>query len=130
MTAKSAWRDRREGLRIKRVYEPAAASDGVRVLVDRLWPRGLSKEKARVDLWLKDIAPSDMLRRQMHGGEIGWDQFEAAYSAELAREPARSAAQALIDRIEHGRVTLLYAARDETRNNAVALKRWIEEQSR
>jgi uncharacterized protein YeaO (DUF488 family) len=74
-------------LRIKRVYEPPDTADGVRVLVDRLWPRGLSREKAKIDLWLKDIAPSDTLRRRFHGDPAAWEDFKTAYYAELQQAP-------------------------------------------
>jgi uncharacterized protein YeaO (DUF488 family) len=111
---------------LRRVYEPAGAGDGLRVLVDRLWPRGISKEKARVDLWLKDIAPSDALRRRVHADPAKWDAFVADYGRELDEEPARSAVALLRERLRQGPVTLLYAARDEGRNNAVALKGWLE----
>ena len=113
-------------LRVKRVYAPAADDDGFRVLVDRLWPRGLTKEKARVDLWLKDIAPSDALRRRFHGHPQKWDEFVAAYQRELGQEPAKTAAAALHEHAADGPMTLLYAARDETHNNAIALKDWLE----
>lgn len=112
--------------RLKRVYAPAAAEDGFRVLVDRLWPRGVAKAKARIDLWLKQIAPSDALRRRFHHDPARWDDFVAAYEAELAKEPARAAADDLRARLRDGPVTLLYAAREEERNNAVALSRWLE----
>ena len=108
--------------RIKRVYAPVADDDGFRVLVDRLWPRGISKEKARIDLWMKDISPSDALRRQFHGNPDGWEAFLAAYADELQSEPARQAAAELREHVRSGAVTLLYAARDETRNNAEALR--------
>ena len=111
---------------IKRVYAPAEESDGLRVLVDRLWPRGIAKEKARIDLWLKDLAPSDALRRRVHGNPKQWENFVIEYRHELAREPALSAVANLHDRARNGPVTLLYAARDEQRNNAVALKSWLE----
>jgi uncharacterized protein YeaO (DUF488 family) len=111
---------------IKRVYEAAAKEDGLRVLVDRLWPRGLTKEKARVDLWLKDIAPSDELRRRFHGHPDQWREFVTAYGRELEQEPAKTAAASLRERLRGRPVTLLYAARDETHNNAVALKAWLE----
>jgi len=113
-------------LRIKRVYEPPDAADGVRVLVDRLWPRGLSRERAKIDLWLKDIAPSDVLRRRLHGDPAARDHFKTAYYAELKQAPAQSALDTLLDRLGHGPVTLLFAARDQSRNNAVALKEWLE----
>ena len=113
-------------LQIKRVYLPASKDDGCRVLVDRLWPRGLTKEKARVDLWLKDIAPSDALRHHFHEKPEKWHEFVAAYAKELAREPAKTAAAALQERIRHETVTLLYGARDAAHNNAVALLDWLE----
>jgi uncharacterized protein YeaO (DUF488 family) len=112
--------------KIKRAYAPASDQDGFRVLVDRLWPRGIKKENANIDLWAKDIAPSDALRREFHGHPEHWERFVAAYRKELAREPAASAARELLAR--RGFVTLLYAARDEAHNNAVALKAWLEEQ--
>jgi len=114
------------GLRVKRVYEPAAADDGCRVLVDRLWPRGLSKAKARIDWWLKDVAPSDALRHSFHGHPEKWKEFVAAYRRELGKEPAKSAAAALFERARSEPVTLLYAARDEEHNNAVALRDRLE----
>ena len=116
-------------LRIKRVYKPPDDRDGVRVLVDRLWPRGLSREKARIDLWLKEIAPSDALRRRFHDDPGGWEDFKTAYYAELEREPAQWAVRDLLERLTREPVTLLFAARDETRNNAVALKEWIDSQN-
>src|SRR5947209_8059886 len=94
--------------KVKRIYAPAADEDGFRVLVDRLWPRGIKKEKANVDLWAKDIAPSDRLRREFHGHPERWDRFVAAYHAELANEPAASAARNLLARRKQGAVTLLY----------------------
>jgi uncharacterized protein YeaO (DUF488 family) len=111
---------------IKRVYAPAAPGDGLRVLVDRLWPRGIAKEKARVDLWLKDIAPSDALRRRVHGGRMSWGEFAMAYGRELAQEPGKSAAARLGELARKQPVTLLYGSRDETHNNAAALKAWLE----
>ena len=117
-------------LALKRVYEPPAAGDGTRILVDRLWPRGIARDKARIDLWLKDIAPSDALRKRFHGKPDDWDAFCAAYFAELEGAPAQAAAKGLFDRLSKGAVTLLYAARDERRNNAVALKVWLERQAR
>jgi uncharacterized protein YeaO (DUF488 family) len=112
---------------IKRVYEPASRADGARVLVDRLWPRGLTKEKARVDLWLRDLAPSDALRKRLHADPDRWDDFVAAYARELDADPARAAVATLRDKIAEGPVTLLFSARTEDRNNATALKDWLEE---
>lgn len=105
--------------RIKRIYEPPEADDGYRVLVDRLWPRGLSKEAAAVDEWLKDIAPSHELRKWFSHEAARWAEFVERYEAEL-RSPERAAA---LDRLrdmarERGTVTLLYATREETRNHA------------
>src|SRR6266566_4851262 len=112
--------------RLKRVYAPAEAGDGLRVLVDRLWPRGIARDKARIDLWLKDIAPSDALRRRFHARPADWEKFVAAYAAELEGAAAQAAARDLRDRLRQGAVTLLYAARDERHNNAVALQAWLE----
>jgi uncharacterized protein YeaO (DUF488 family) len=119
----------RQSLRIKRVYEPPDAADGFRVLVDRLWPRGLSRKRAKIDLWLKEIAPSDSIRRRFHGdpSASAWSQFETAYYEELKEAPAQSAVHELLDRLTRGPVTLLFATRDESRNNAVALKEWLDE---
>ena len=113
-------------LAVKRIYESPDADDGDRILVDRLWPRGIAKDRARIDLWLKDIAPSHDLRRRFHGKPDDWDAFLAAYAAELAAEAAQAALQELRARLRKGPVTLLYAARDEVHNNAVALKAWLE----
>ena len=130
MTAMKRARKPAAGFRIKRVYEPIAADDGVRVLVDRLWPRGLAKDKARIDQWLKEVAPSGALRRRFHGNPAMWDEFVAAYSRELAHEPGLAAVATLRALVRQQPVTLLYAARDETRNNAVALKKWLERKNR
>ncbi|HYM32253.1 MAG TPA: DUF488 family protein [Candidatus Cybelea sp.] len=109
-------------LALKRVYEPPGAGDGTRILVDRLWPRGIARDKARIDLWLKDIAPSDALRKRFHGNPDEWAAFCAAYAAELKGAAGRAAVKDLLDRLRKGPVTLLYAARDEQHNNAVALR--------
>lgn len=113
-------------LKIKRVYASPGDDDGARILVDRLWPRGLSKGKAAIDLWLKEVAPSDGLRRRFHGKPEDWEQFRAAYAVELEDPVAHSAVQTLRERLRQGPVTLLFAARDEDHNNAVALKEWLE----
>ncbi len=116
--------------RIKRIYEPFAEEDGFRVLVDRLWPRGISKDRANIDLWLKDLSPSDALRRQYHGlsqtDADAWQAFLAAYAQELTDPRAQDAATQLQRHLNDGPVTLLYAARDEQRNNAAALQSWLE----
>jgi uncharacterized protein YeaO (DUF488 family) len=115
-------------LAIKRVYAPPGADDGMRILVDRLWPRGIAEGKARIDLWLKDIAPSDALRKRFHGKLEDWDAFCAAYYAELKEAAGETAVKTLFDRLRSVPVTLLYAARNEDHNNAVALKLWLERQ--
>ncbi|MGX5733983.1 DUF488 domain-containing protein [Bosea thiooxidans] len=115
-------------LLVKRVYDPPAPEDGTRILVDRLWPRGVSKD--RIDLWLKDIAPSDALRREFHGNPDRWEEFRAAYAAELGGASAQAALATLDAKLKDGPVTLLYAAKDEIRNNAEALRLWLEKNLR
>lgn len=110
---------------LKRVYEEPAASDGLRVLVDRLWPRGIAKANAKIDLWLRDLSPSDKLRKAFHAKPEKWAAFVKAYAKELESEAALAALVEL--RAAKARVvTLLYAAKDEEKNNAVALKAWLE----
>lgn len=110
---------------VKRVYAPAEPTDGIRILVDRLWPRGLSRDKARIDLWLKEIAPGDALRKRFHGKPEDWNAFRAAYAAELELPAAQAAVHTLREHLRAGPVTLLFAARDEQHNNAVALRHWL-----
>ncbi len=110
---------------IKRVYAAAAPEDGRRILVDRLWPRGIAKDKAGIHLWLRDLSPSDALRKRFHGEPGKWDAFCAAYAAELELPAAQAAVKELRAALRQGRVTLLYAARDEEKNNAVALRDWL-----
>lgn len=107
-------------VQVKRVYEPAAQSDGFRVLVDRLWPRGISKERAALDLWLKEIAPSAELRRWFGHDPKRWRQFKARYRAELREHGSELAL--LRSRARKGSVTLLFGARDVEHNEAVVLK--------
>jgi uncharacterized protein YeaO (DUF488 family) len=110
-------------IKIKRVYEQPDKADGTRILVDRLWPRGLTKEKARVDLWLKEIAPSTELRKWFGHDPSQWAEFEARYHAELEENDEQVAL--LKGEIEKGPVTLLYGARDKERNQAVVLKEFL-----
>lgn len=110
-------------IRLKRVYEPAAPEDGARVLVDRLWPRGLSAEKVQAALWLKEIAPSNELRKAYHHDPARWDEFKARYFAELDANPAP--VQQLLALAAPGRLTLLFAARDVQHNQAVALRDYL-----
>jgi uncharacterized protein YeaO (DUF488 family) len=113
-------------VRIKRVYEPAAKEDGYRVLVDRLWPRGMKKEAAKIDLWMKDIAPSDQLRKSFHHDEMKWHDFQKKYQAELRTKKEWLAQLEKLEK-EHGTLTLLFGARDLEHNQAAiiaeALKR-------
>ena len=113
-------------LALKRIYEAPEPGDGMRILVDRLWPRGIAKAKAQIDLWLKDIAPSDALRKRFHGKPEDWTAFCAAYAKELEGVAVEAAVKELRGYLRKGPVTLLYAARDEQRNNAVALKAWLK----
>lgn len=112
-------------VRVKRIYEDADPGDGARVLVDRLWPRGVSRDRAQLERWEKELAPSDELRRWFGHAPERWQEFGRRYRAELEqqgtllRELAREAAR--------GKVTLLYAAKDERHNNAVVLKELLEE---
>jgi uncharacterized protein YeaO (DUF488 family) len=112
-------------IRIKRVYEPPDGKDGARVLVDRLWPRGLKKEDAALAIWLKDIAPSDELRRWFGHDPARWTEFVRRYRAELAHKD--DAAAQLGSLASQGPVTLLYAAHDSEHNNAVALAQWLQD---
>ena len=106
----------------KRVYEEPDPDDGMRVLIDRLWPRGLSKERARVDLWLKDVAPSRDLRIWFGHDPAKFDEFRRRYEAELAREPGRAALSRLREMARAQHVTLVFAAHDTEHCNAVVLR--------
>lgn len=108
-------------LTIKRVYEQKAAGDGFRILVDRLWPRGLSKEKAGVDVWLKDIAPSDLLRKWFGHDPKKWSEFAKKYEAEIAKNTESLATLKQLVK-EHKTVTLVYGAKDTEHNQAVVLQ--------
>ncbi|MBK4217561.1 DUF488 domain-containing protein [Paracoccus caeni] len=107
-------------VRLKRAYLAASADDGLRILVDRLWPRGVSKEKAALDDWLKDIAPSTELRKWFNHDPTRWSEFQKRYRAELARNPAPL--QQLRDKAADHVVTLIYGARDTEHNEAVVLR--------
>ena len=112
-------------IRVKRAYEDPAVSDGTRVLVDRLWPRGVTKERARIDLWLKDIAPSPKLRTWF-GHELSkWDEFKQQYQVELSLNS--DGVRTLVDLIKNGQVTLVYGAKDRDHNQAVVLKEFLEQ---
>jgi uncharacterized protein YeaO (DUF488 family) len=111
-------------IHLKRVYEEPSKKDGIRVLVERLWPRGLTKERAAVDLWLKDVAPSPELRKWFGHDPARWEQFQERYRRELRKQ--EDAVQLLKQKAKQGSVTLVYAARDEEHNGALALKRFLE----
>jgi uncharacterized protein YeaO (DUF488 family) len=113
-------------IKAKRIYESAAKNDGVRILVDRLWPRGIKKEDAQLDMWLKEIAPSDDLRKWFGHEEDRWDEFQKRYADEL--EPWEGVLVPVVAFLErdHGTVTLLFGAKDEERNNAVALREFLQ----
>ena len=115
----------RNMLKLRRIYLPRTPSDGYRILVDRLWPRGLSKGKAHVDLWMKDIGPSDALRKWFGHDPKRWTAFRARYWREL-RQKAELVGQLKELLKEHPLVTLLYSARDEQHNQAVALRAFLQ----
>lgn len=110
-------------IRLKRVYDTPQEEDGFRVLVDRLWPRGIKKENAHVDLWLKDVAPSNQLRKWFGHDPEKWTQFEQRYAEEV---DAGALAQLRRIATEHATITLLFAAKDVAHNNAVVLKSLLE----
>lgn len=111
-------------LKVKRVYDKPERGDGYRILVDRLWPRGLTKEKAKADLWLKDIAPSDALRKWFQHEPEKWLEFKKRYFRELAGK--KELVEAIGKKAGETTVTLIYGAKEERFNNAVAVKEYIE----
>lgn len=111
-------------IRCKRAYDKASPDDGTRVLVDRFWPRGVSKEDAALDEWCREIAPSDELREWFDHEPEKWDEFRRRYHDEL--DAKGEVVESLREEAEEGRLTLVYAARDRKHNNAVALKKYLE----
>jgi uncharacterized protein YeaO (DUF488 family) len=111
-------------IKLKRVYESPSPEDGLRVLVERLWPRGLTKERAAVDLWLKDVAPSPELRKWFGHDPARWEQFQERYRQELREK--KDAVELLRQKAKESTVTLVYAARDEEHNGALVLKRILQ----
>ena len=111
-------------VRIKRVYAAAAPEDGFRILVDRLWPRGLKKEEAAIDEWMKEVAPSDALRTWFSHDPAKWQEFKKRYSEELSDKAAP--VERLRKKIKVEPVTLLYSAKDEEHNNALILREFLE----
>lgn len=116
--------DGAEMLKLKRIYEPAAASDGFRILVDRLWPRGVSKSAAHVDLWMKNVAPSNTLRKWFAHDPARWSEFQRRYRAELRTVPELTRELKRLLK-ENPTTTLLFGARDEEHNQAVALRAFL-----
>lgn len=110
-------------IQIKRVYEKPLKEDGKRILVDRLWPRGLTKEKASIDLWLKEIAPSTELRKWFGHDPGKWNEFQKRYCQELKNN--ESEVSLLKEQLKHGKVTLVYGAKDEEHNEALVLTEWL-----
>ena len=111
-------------IRLKRAYDPAAADDGARFLVERLWPRAVKKTALPLDAWLKDVAPSDALRRWFAHDAAKWAEFRRRYFRELDARP--QACEAILGAARRGPVTLVYSARDTEHNNAVALKEYLQ----
>ena len=111
-------------IRTKRIYEEAAKSDGRRILIDRLWPRGVSKARARLDHWARDVAPSDELRRWYRHDPAKWEEFRKRYFAELDANPEGLAA--LRDALGSGTATLVFSSKEERLNNAGALREYLE----
>ncbi|MBB3190330.1 DUF488 domain-containing protein [Halomonas cerina] len=109
---------------LKRAFDSPEPTDGYRVLVDRIWPRGIAKAQASIDEWRKDVAPSDKLRQAFHNGELSWGEFRRRYLAEL--RTCRESLRDLAERAGQQRVTLVYASRDERHNNAVVLKQYLQ----
>ena len=112
-------------LKLKRVYEKTEGKDGTRFLVERLWPRGMKKEDLKMEAWLKDVAPSDGLRRWFAHDPAKWSEFQRRYRAELVK--STEALKPILDAARHGDVTLLFSARDTEHNNALVLKEFMEE---
>ncbi len=115
-------------IRLKRVYDPSASTDGARFLVERLWPRGVKKSALRMDAWVKEAAPSDGLRRWFSHDPGKWEEFRRRYFEELAQNPAFLTP--ILQAARQGTVTLLYSSHDQEHNNAVALKQYLEERLR
>ena len=110
-------------VKLKRVYDEPSEDDGTRILVDRLWPRGLTKEKAHIDLWLKEVAPSNELRKWFAHDTEKWPEFQARYHAELNQNPTQVAL--LKQAVAKGPATLVYGAKDEEHNEAVVLQKLL-----
>ena len=116
-------------LQIKRIYQPIAANDGFRILVDRLWPRGIKKETAQLDLWAKNIAPSPLLRKWFNHEADKFTEFAQKYQQQLTQNPeAQSFVELCYQQLQQQNVTLLYAAKDPCCNHALILQQWLLKQ--
>ncbi len=115
-------------IQVKRAYEPNSKNDGVRFLVERLWPRGVKKADLEVEAWIKDVAPSTELRRWFQHDPAKWSEFRRRYFRELEKHP--DAWQPLVAQASRGRITLVYSAHDTEHNNAVALKEFLDQKLR
>lgn len=113
-------------IKLKRAYEEPNPEDGYRILVDKFWPRGISKEDAKIDEWLKEIAPSDTLRDDFH--ESGdFSSFKSQYKEQLRADKRQEACRKILDKAEEGEVALVFSSKNEEENNAVVLKEFLEE---
>jgi uncharacterized protein YeaO (DUF488 family) len=114
-------------VRIKRAYEPAASRDGVRVLVDRVWPRGITKEKARIRTWMRELAPSGQLCKFFGHNPVKWEEFRRRYRKELGRKEVGAMLDELVSISARGTLTLIYGAQDTEHNQAVVIKEVLDE---
>ncbi len=115
-------------IQVKRAYDPPSPRDGDRILVDRLWPRGISKDELKLDSWMKEVAPSNDLRKWFHEGDHKWEDFRKRYFKELGAQPEQVAE--LRKKARGHTVTLIYGSKDEQHNNAVALKEYLQGKAR
>lgn len=115
-------------INIKRVYEPASKQDGIRILVERLWPRGVKKENLKMDFWLKEVAPSTELRKWFSHDPAKWERFQKKYIEELHENT--EALESILSALKKGTITLLYSSKDTEHNNAVCLKKYLEKKTK
>lgn len=115
---------RSQTIQLKRIYQSPDAQDGFRILVDRLWPRGIKKDDAKIDLWIKEIAPSDALRKWFNHEPEKWEEFKRRYGKELKEK--QDLVDQLSSHLKKGKVTFLFSAKDEGHNNAVALREYLK----
>lgn len=116
-------------IKLKRAYDPPSRDDGVRILVDRIWPRGVKKDELALDRWEKELAPSTELRTWFSHDPARWDEFQDRYRQELSALPLQPALDQIAEQARQGRVTLVYSARDTEHNQAVALKAYLDERA-